>query len=173
MSAPSITDSPQYLSLAANIGSFIEYWGFKQVHGKIWTLIFLSPDPVDANFLKNTLKISKALTSMSLKDLLEYHVIEEVEKDKPGTQKYTINTDITKVILDIIHQRELKMLAEIQTDCKKLNDKLAKSSQTFIDPKRMDDLSAMVSTAQMLLTGMTAGSHVDFKVFDEVMTIKE
>ena len=75
------------LRLAESIGHFVEYWGFKQVHGKIWTLIFLSTEPVDANYIMTHLKISKALTSMSIKDLIHHKVIFELDKERPGTQK--------------------------------------------------------------------------------------
>lgn len=171
MSSKSITESPQYTRLAEQIGSFIEYWGFKQVHGKIWTLIFLSPEPVDANFLKDTLKISKALTSMSLKDLLHYNVVREVEKDKPGTQKYCVNPNITQVILDILNNRELSMLQDIEASCVQLGKVIAKDEDNLISKKRMEKLTTMVTTAHLLLREMCLGSNVDFKVFDEVMSV--
>jgi DNA-binding transcriptional regulator GbsR (MarR family) len=173
MSQSASIDSPTFLELAEKVGSFIEYWGFKQVHGKIWTLIFLSPQPVDANFLKDSLKISKALTSMSLKDLLYYNVIEEVAKDKPGTQKYRMNPDITQVILDIINKRELKMLEEIQGSCKKAMDKTKQGTRVAICPKRLEELVDMVNGAHVLLKGMTAGQQVDFQIFADVTTIKD
>ncbi len=170
-SSQGITDSPQYQLVAEKIGRFIEYWGFKQVHGRIWTLIFLSPEPVDANFLKNNLKISKALTSMSIKDLIYYKVILEVEKDKPGTQKYQVNPDITEVILDIVRRRELQMLGEIRTACQGLNKSINKNKVEFISLERMNELCEMVETAQFLCQGMTSGATVDFQKFDDVMNI--
>jgi DNA-binding transcriptional regulator GbsR (MarR family) len=168
-----IIESSEYLNLVEKIGSFIEYWGFKQVHGKIWTLVFLSPEPVDANFLKDTLNISKALTSMSLKDLLYYNVIQEVVKDKPGTQKYQINPDITNVILEIINKRELKMLTEIQRDCLSLADTVKRDQEGGVDPKRMEKLTNMVNMAHGLLIGMTSGTSVDFKIFEDVMNVQD
>lgn len=173
MSQLTSSEKGQYLKLAEKIGDFIEYWGFKQVHGKIWTLIFLANEPVDANYLKDTLKISKALTSMSLKDLLYYDVIHEVSKDKPGTQKYKINPDITEVILNVINQRELKLLNEINDVCQQFEKNLSKKNQTFINKHRMSDLSNMIQAAHFLVAGMTAGDKVDFKLFDDVMQIED
>ena len=141
------------------------------MHGKIWALIFLSPEPIDANFIKGTLEISKALTSMSLKDLLFYNVIEEVEKDKPGTQKYTINYDITTVIMDVLKKREMKMLEEIQSSCQGLKKVVDKRPDQGVDKKRMDDLTLMVSSAHLLLQGMMQGSQVDFNQFEQAMTL--
>lgn len=155
------------LKMADNIGSFIEYWGFKKVHGKIWTLVFLSPTPVDANYLKDTLGISKALTSMSIKDLLHFNVIMEVQKERPGTQKYVINPNITQVILDIIKNRELKMLGDLKNQQKKLK------SHDAVCPQRAAELSEMIDSAHAILKGMVAGDMVDFQAFEDCMTLDQ
>ena len=165
------TKSPQLLEMADKIGSFIEYWGFKKVHGKIWTLIFLAPEPVDANFLKDSLKISKALTSMSIKDLLHYNVILEVEKERPGTQKYKINSDIIQVILDVIHKRELKMLVELQAAFQILTTNHGNQALPNVDNHRLNELGLMIDSAQLLLQGMTSGNMVDFKAFEDCMVV--
>jgi DNA-binding transcriptional regulator GbsR (MarR family) len=167
------TSDSRLLSMAEKVGSFIEYWGFKQVHGKVWTLIFLASAPVDANYLKDSLKISKALTSMTIKDLLFYNVILEVEKDRPGTQKYKINPDITNVILDVLRQRELKMLFEIRSAFDILKSSQAKKPTVQVHAQRLDELGAMVDTAKLLLESMTQGAKVDFQVFESVMSLKD
>lgn len=159
------------INLASKIGQFMEYWGFKQVHGKVWTLIFLSSEPVDANFLQSNLKISKALTSMTIKDLLGYKVILEVEKDKPGTQKYRINPEITEVIIDVIEKRELKMLHEILTSYEDLKKESHKKDDKLLNTKRLTELGTMVTAANSLLKGMTSGDTVDFKTFEETTTL--
>jgi len=166
----SCSDS-RVLTMAEHIGSFIEYWGFKQVHGKVWALIFLSPKPVDANYLKESLKLSKALISMTIKDLLHYRVILEVEKDKPGTQKYKINPDITNVILDVLQQRELKMLVEVQAAFQLLSSAHSKKNLPQVDSLRLGELGIMVETAKTILEAMTQGSKVDFQMFETVMTL--
>lgn len=166
------SNQEQLLEMADKVGSFIEYWGFKKVHGKLWTLIFLSPEPVDANYLIDSLNISKALTSMSLKDLIQYNVIHEVEKDRPGTQKYCINPDLTQVILDIINQREVVMLKKIQQAHTQLEKASQSSQDSNIDPGRLKELGQMVSSAYSLLEGMTGAQKVDFKEFDQAMSVK-
>ena len=30
------------IKLSGEIGNFIEYWGFKKIHGKVWALVFLA-----------------------------------------------------------------------------------------------------------------------------------
>lgn len=159
--------------MAAKVGAFIEYWGFKQIHGKIWTLVFLSPEPVDANYLKDTLKVSKALTSMTIKDLIHYNVILEVEKEKPGTQKYRINPEITQVILDVIQNREIKMLHQLQSSFKVLKSDNDRQNHPYIESNRLVELGTMIDTAHMLLTGMTAGGMVNFEAFTDSTSVKD
>lgn len=173
MSSGSEKLSPQVLEMADNVGAFIEYWGFKQVHGKVWTLLFLAPGPVDANYLIDNLKISKALVSMTIKDLLFYNVIEEVEKEKPGTQRYQFNPDITSVILDVIQKREVKMLKELQKSFKNLNQSESKKENSCINQKHLADLGQMIDSAHLLLEGMTAGGMVDFQQFEQATSISE
>lgn len=162
---------PEALELARQIGLFMEYWGFKQIHGRVWTLMFLSPNPIDANFLQKHLEISKALTSMTLKDLLHYNVIVEIEKGQPGTQKYRINENITEVILDVIRRRELKLLNETMAGYKALEAAQKKSASEDIDPNRLKDLGQMIDTSLALLTSMTSLELVDFNSFKETTTI--
>ncbi|MGA3762246.1 ArsR family transcriptional regulator, partial [Bacillus velezensis] len=86
--------APELEDFAEQIGQFIEYWGFKRVHGRLWVHLMLSEAPLDASQLIRRLRVSKALVSMSLGDLLEYDVIEEAGKSARGTQLYRAREDV-------------------------------------------------------------------------------
>ena len=162
------------LELAHKVGLFIEYWGFKEVHGRIWTMVFLSKEPVDANFIRDNLKISKALTSMSLNELLHYNVIREVKKTCPGTQKYEANPDLTQVIIDVLKNREHKMLQQIKEEYKNLtNSSSSKDPECPMDKERVQSLGEMIDSASSLLNSLITLSQVDFADFKDVMTLKE
>src|SRR4051812_25087650 len=104
---------PELEDLAEQIGEFIEYWGYKKVHGRIWTHLILSETPLDATALIRRLGISKALASMSLADLISPGVIYEAGRGKRGTILYAPNLNLTQVILNVLRQRERRMLARI------------------------------------------------------------
>ncbi len=117
MGAPSTRSQdktpPELEDFAIQIGYFMEYWGFKKVHGQIWVHLYLSKKPLDAADLMQRLSISKALVSISLKELLDFGVIIEAGKSDKGTRIYRAFDDITKPILDTIRRRERRMLARI------------------------------------------------------------
>lgn len=55
---------PELEDLANEVGDFICYWGFKKIHGRLWTHIYLARVPLDAGQLMQRLKVSKALISL-------------------------------------------------------------------------------------------------------------
>lgn len=104
---------PELEEFAKQVGDFMEYWGFKKVHGQIWCHIYLSEHPLDAAELMRRLQISKALVSISLKELLDFGVLEEAGKSPRGTRLYRAREDLGAMILDTLRRRERKMMARI------------------------------------------------------------
>ena len=164
------TISPELDELAERIGDFIQYWGFKRVHGKIWTHLFLCDRPVDAQELIRRLKVSKALMSFSLNDLLKYEVIMEVGKSERNTQLYQINPDTLTVILNVIRRREKRLLSQIGAANNLLVDlpEQEKVNQR-ISPERLDALTDMIDQAQSTLNAMLGLEAIDFKAWGEIL----
>ena len=64
--------------LADSVGDFIKYWGFKEIHGKVWLTIYLSDKPITAKELTNHLGVTKGLISTALAELIAYRVVNKV-----------------------------------------------------------------------------------------------
>jgi DNA-binding transcriptional regulator GbsR (MarR family) len=141
-----------YSELLQSVGSFIQYWGFKEVHGQIWACIFLANEPVDANHLMAQLKLSKAAVSLAIKDLSEYSVIEEVEKTRPSTRKYVSNPDLAAVILNVLRKREKHMLNEVMMAAKALSEHGKEElSKVNVAKDKLSQLKEMTQGAQLVL----------------------
>ncbi|MFY7993510.1 MAG: GbsR/MarR family transcriptional regulator [Bacteriovoracaceae bacterium] len=140
---------PEMEYLAELVGEFIEYWGFKKIHGKIWTHLYLSEVPLDASALIQKLEVSKALISISLKDLLDFHVIIESGLSAEGTRLYVANPDIQKVITNVIRQREKIMMGKIQAAFNHVK-KLSKEEVTThqLNTNRMKDLDKFIKNGE-------------------------
>lgn len=138
--------------LCSLIGDFIQYWGFKKIHGQIWTTIFLSKEPVDATTLVKRLRVSKALVSLAIKDLIDFEVIQVAGKGSRRKTLYQSHPDLIYVISRVLITREQKLLEEIMTKQSEVNA-LLKSSKENLDicPEKMGELQDMVSSAQEML----------------------
>lgn len=154
---------PEMQDLAEQIGEFIHYWGFKRVHGRIWTHLYVAQKPLDAADLVRQLKISKALVSISLRELLEYEVIEEVGKSPRGTHLYRTNPDILKVILSVLRQREKRILSRIQAAQETL-EKTSSDDRTAhgMSERNIAQLGELVQKATIGLESFIAFRSVDF-----------
>lgn len=163
--------NPLVEDVAENVGSFIEYWGFKKVHGKIWALIFLAEKPVDANYLIKNLNISKALVSMSIKDLLDYKVILPC-KEKMSTLHYVANPNIVDVIADVLMQREAKMLLKVRSSCELLQRAPKSKIENHVSQERLDDLQKMTKLADSVLTSALAFKSIDLSLIKKALIIR-
>ncbi len=164
--------SKSVLNLTEEIGNFIQYWGFKKIHGKVWALIFLSEKPVDANFLIDNLGVSKSLVSMTIKDLLVYNVILECPKEGP-TLCYAPNLKIKDVIFDVLSQRESVMLLKIKAACRLASTSNSQGMETEISNKRLSQMTLMVDAAGSYLKKLLTLNEAKILPLFKKMNLKE
>ena len=160
---------PELEDLATEVGDFICYWGFKKIHGRIWTHIYLTGEPLDAGQLMQRLRVSKALISLSLNDLLRYDVILDAGKSARGTQLYAANSDVLDVILNVLRRRERKMLAKADTGHRMLSSIGAdQMNRARLDPERIAALGRIIHQAQNALVSLLELTAIDLAAFEDL-----
>lgn len=156
---------PELDDFAEQIGQFIEYWGFKRVHGRLWTHLMMSEEPLDASQLIRRLRVSKALVSMSLSDLLEHEVVEEAGKSARGTQLYRARQDVLDVILNVLRGRERRMLARIWASYTLLKSLPAEEFRAHgIDREQVKLVGGLIEGATKALESFLTGFRFDLSV---------
>jgi DNA-binding transcriptional regulator GbsR (MarR family) len=149
------------------VGSFVEYFGFKQVEGRIWTHTLLAKRDLCARDYMHRTGISKGLVSISIARLLEYKVL-SVSREEGKTQYYQVNMDITSVIKDVLRNRERKILSEIYSSLMLLSN-ISESEKRNIDLKRLKYLKGLVNNAKIVLdTLIFTKKAVNFFLFGNV-----
>lgn len=167
---PEITSEME--ELADQIGEFVYYWGFKRIHGKIWTHLHLAQSPLDAADLVRRLSISKALVSISLRELLEFEVIEACGKSARGTQLYKVNGDIMSVILSVLRQREKRMLSRVEAAHRSLQRVMPTDQERMqISASHLDQLGDLIEKASMALDSFIALKPIDFTDWDQAFRV--
>ena len=109
--------------LIDGVGSFIEYWGFRKIHGRIWSRVYVSDRPLSTPEIVSSLGVSKALVSGALNELLEHKLVVKVGQVKFGGITYIACPNPAEVVRDVVRNRELVLLEKIQSDLADL-DKL-------------------------------------------------
>ncbi len=149
--------APEVQDLAEQVGEFIQYWGFKRIHGKIWCHLFLSSEPLDAGVLIQRLKVSKALISISIRDLMEYSVIEEAGKSDAGTILYRANPRLTEVICNVLRGRERRLISRVRA-AHQLLAQMPQSEKTDqnLDTDKISEIGEMIEGADHFLDSLLA-----------------
>ena len=89
-------------------GSFIEYWGFKAVHGRVWTLIAISKSPLSQVDVADRLGISRSLVSQAIAELEGFGLVRPIAENRKAP--YVAVLDVWPTIADVLRKREWRMI---------------------------------------------------------------
>jgi DNA-binding transcriptional regulator GbsR (MarR family) len=158
------------LRVAEVIGGLMEFWGFKAVMGRLWTILYLAPEPLSAAELGERLQASAGAVSMALADLQKWGVVKKAWRPGERRDYYEPETSIWKMVTRVFRERELayvrSAIEAFETTRKQLGKlKATAEGETrrrlrFIDA-RMAALLTLSRIGEGLLAMLTAGQQVD------------
>lgn len=151
----------EFTELADKVGSFIEYWGFKRIHGQVWTHIWLAKKPISATTIVKRLGVSKALISLAVKDLVHYKVIQVCGQGDRRKILLMANDDVQSVIANVLRLREAKMLEAVHASNENVRN-LPTEIKTAIDlnEEKLDQMKVLIQIAQFSLATMLSTQFV-------------
>ena len=139
-------------NIVDGIGSFIEYWGFRKIHGRIWGLLYLSTRPLSTPEVVQKLGVSKALASGAINELLDHNLIERVGQVKFGGITYEVTKSPAQVVREIIQQRELVLLDQIESHLSELDKmSLQEKEQLEINPESLKTLKFLTGIHKKIM----------------------
>lgn len=156
--------------VADMIGRLMEYWGFKAVMGRLWTFLYLSPEPLTAADLAERLGASTGSVSMAVTDLQKWGVVRKTWR--PGERKdfYEAETSIWKMVTRVIRERELvyvrDAIGSFEAAKSQINQLKSKASGPerarlrFIEG-RLTTLLALSRVGEGLINMIVTGKAVD------------
>ncbi len=116
------------------VGQLIEFWGFKKNMGRIWTVLYLSPDPLNAKQLRERLQLSTGAVSMTLNDLLRWGVVNKVWVQGERSDFFSAEQDIWKMISRVLKDRERievdKLIRTLEAGLSRLDLREAEDEET-------------------------------------------
>ncbi len=93
--------------VADTVGALMEFWGFKRVMGRVWSMLYLRGEPLGAADLCDALEISSGAASMALAELEHWAVVRRSRKPGDRREYFEAETDIWKMISRVFREREL------------------------------------------------------------------
>ncbi len=110
-SSPSSEREPRALTaseiaVSDVIGRLIEFWGFKRNMGRVWSVLYLSPDPLSAEDLRHLLRLSSGAVSMTLSELSRWGVVRKVWVQGERKDFFVAEVQLWRMISRVFNERE-------------------------------------------------------------------
>jgi DNA-binding transcriptional regulator GbsR (MarR family) len=92
-------------------GELFARFGLRAVLGRIWAVLFLAPEPLDAESLRSTLGISSGSLSMGLNELIDLGLVYRSTPSGERRFYYRAEAELWSVITRIFKERERVRIA--------------------------------------------------------------
>lgn len=89
-------------------GAFIEYWGFRSIHGRVWTLLAVRHSGVSQRELSEVLGVSKALVSSAISELTSYGLVRPEHEGRNAPLVAVI--DVWPAVAQVLRTREWMLM---------------------------------------------------------------
>jgi DNA-binding transcriptional regulator GbsR (MarR family) len=97
---------PTEVAVSDVIGRLIEFWGFKRNMGRVWTVLYLSLEPLSAEELRVALQLSSGAVSMTLSELARWGVVRKVWIQGERKDFYAAEVQLWRMISRVFNERE-------------------------------------------------------------------
>lgn len=149
------------IQVADQVGRIMDFWGFKRVHGRIWTILYLSTEPLSNAQIQKRLGISVGAASMALAELRQYGVVREAPVQRRAVH-YEPETNIWRIVSRVLAHRERLVLvecAETLTHALSVLRRENKAENSYVI-NRIDRLLRMTTIAQGMLNVLLSRGEV-------------
>lgn len=167
--APSdLWPSEQLLSDA--VGRLMEFWGFKRHMGRIWTVLYLSDEPLGATELRDKLQLSAGSVSMALNDLQRWGVVKKIWVHGQRRDHFVAESNLWKMVSRVFRERELvevlEAIATMESALDSLKEKLssrdpAVRARAETQRARIERLLDLARLGRRLIEGLLDTAHLD------------
>jgi DNA-binding transcriptional regulator GbsR (MarR family) len=165
-SQPHAPLSSAELEVADTVGRLMEFWGFKRPMGRVWTLLYLAPEPLGAAEIGEQLHMSAGAVSMALSELGKWGAVRKTWRPGERRDFYEAETSIGKLVQRVLRERELTLVREFAEALKRAEAELPPSEagvETALSFKRerLSHLRELSQLGEGLLGALVSGQAID------------
>ena len=158
------------LGVADAMGRLMEFWGFRRHLGRIWTVLYLSPEPLSTHELAEVLQLSPSTVSLCLAELIQWGAVRKTWKPGQRRDHFEAESSIWKLLRRVYERRELRLIRETQETFREAERRLreagphlglAERARVEYMVRRLSRLSALSRAGERLVRALVAGRAVN------------
>jgi DNA-binding transcriptional regulator GbsR (MarR family) len=153
------------------VGRLMEFWGFKRNMGRVWAILYLSPEPLSADDLRAALQLSSGAVSMTLSELARWGVVRRVWIQGQRRDFYAAEVTLWRMISRVLSERERAEIAAAIEAFEEALGELEHVRQTSNDPAarsradlqraRIAQLLELARLGQRLIDALLSTAKID------------
>lgn len=158
--------TPLVRSFIAHFGEMGSRWGINRTVGQIYALIFVSPQPLNADDIAAQLEFSRSNVSMGLKELQSWRLVQL--RHLPGDRReyFEAPQDAWEIFRTLAEERRRR---EIEPTLSMLRNALLESPTCEEDRIAQQRMRAMHDLIEMLTTWFDDVQRLDARTLSQLM----
>lgn len=116
------------------LGRITEFWGFSRIMGRLYGMLYLSPDPMTLDEMAEGLGVSKGNISINIRALLRWNMVRQVWVKGDRRDFYGAETDFWKIIKGVLKEREKKEFDQALSTFSVLREKAESAAKASSAP---------------------------------------
>lgn len=158
------------IAVAEAVGRLMHFWGFKRPMGRLWAVLYLSPAPLSAAQLAETLKMSAGAVSMALSELEKWDAVQRTWIPGDRRDYFRAESNIWKLVQRVFRERELSLVQDFKSKLERADAELCEldwtdgrdsESELRYKRERLQHLKKLCEAGLLLLTALVQGDSVD------------
>lgn len=144
---------------AEAMGELMEFWNFKPSMGRIWAVLYLSAEALDAETIEARTGLSAGMVSTAVNELVQWGVVRRVPSPGERRRQFAAETDIWACIARVFRERELRLVTRTVDhleEALRILDEEGRSS----DPKAMLESRFLATRVRNLLELTRTGQRL-------------
>lgn len=164
--------------VADAVGELMRFWNFKPSLGRIWAILYLSQEPLDAEEIEARSGLSTGNVSMSLQELMQWGVVKRVPPGPNRRRLFVAETDIWAMVARVLRERELRLVERTIEQLEEAVNLLEGAGrgqgptavlQSRFLVTRVRNVLELARTGRRLLEGLSRTGTADFSVIRDVL----
>ena len=158
--------SPLVRSFVAHFGEMGSRWGINRTVGQIYALIFVSPEPLNADDIAERLEFSRSNVSMGLKELQAWRLVNL--RHQPGDRReyFDAPSDAWEIFRTLAEERRRR---EIEPTLSMLRNALLEEPSTPEDRIALERMRGMHDLIELTTTWFDDVQRMDQQTLSRLM----
>ncbi len=141
------------LAVCDVVGDFIETWGFRSIHGRVWTMLALSNQALSQSQVAEQLGVSRSLVHLAVTELMDYGLVRPTNGGRNAP--YEARIDVWPTVTQVLREREWMLIERARMALVALEEAAEQARiagfKSNYDLQRIRLLLAMTELAQTTL----------------------